>query len=71
MKALKITLLCGTLALFNSSCNQADCDKGGDPSTCICPAVIDPVCGCNDVTYENSCRAECAGITEYTEGECD
>ncbi len=29
-----------------------------------------PVCGCNDVTYLNSCVAENSGITEYVLGAC-
>jgi hypothetical protein len=39
-------------------------------SGCFCIEVYDPVCGCNNVTYSNSCHAECAGITEYTMGKC-
>lgn len=39
-------------------------------SDCICPTVVDPVCGCNNVTYGNSCEAECHGIDDYTPGVC-
>ena len=53
-----------------------DCEDGHqlcvavpDPD-CACYELYDPVCGCNDVTYSNSCYAECNGIDVYTPGAC-
>jgi hypothetical protein len=37
---------------------------------CMCTKQYDPVCGCNQKTYGNSCEAECNGITNYTKGAC-
>ena len=40
-----------------------------DPNV-ICPGVFDPVCGCDNVTYSNSCLAIAAGVTSFTSGDC-
>ncbi len=38
---------------------------------CIAPTVVDPVCGCDGFSYNNSTLAQCSGITSYTQGSCD
>ena len=43
------------------------CDNGAD---CNCPDNLEPVCGENDITYDNACLATCAGVS-YTSGECE
>ena len=50
----------------NNDCNEAfpDCNE----------AILEyysPVCGCNDITYPNWETAECYGILNYREGECE
>jgi hypothetical protein len=62
--------------------SEENCMQGCNPdTTCIdstiidlnvlCPAVVDPVCGCNGITYNNSCEAtNYGGVTEYTIGAC-
>ena len=44
-------------------------EPGREEGSCICPAIYQPVCA-NEKTYGNSCEAECAGITEFSKGEC-
>ena len=45
--------------------------KPGDDAPTICTADYRPVCGCNDVTYPNACRARAEGVQRFTEGRCD
>ncbi|MDR9398163.1 MAG: Kazal-type serine protease inhibitor family protein [Salibacter sp.] len=55
--------------LVSISCEKLCIEKRN--KDCACFTIYDPVCGCNDKTYSNSCKAECAGITEYSEGTCE
>jgi hypothetical protein len=62
--------------------SEDDCQTGCDGnSTCVdssqidltalCATVVDPVCGCNGITYNNSCEAiNYGGVTSYTTGPC-
>jgi len=37
----------------------------------FCPGVIDPVCGCDSVTYQNACQATYYyGVSSYYPGAC-
>ena len=62
-------LLLSTLVACKSS--QSNECREIAKENCMCTKQYDPVCGCNQKTYGNSCEAECNGITEYTKGACD
>ena len=55
-------------------CAMDSCDSG--LGTCeakpeMCPMVIDPVCGCNNKTYDNACLAANSGVNVDYKGNCE
>ena len=40
----------------------------GNSDECI--EIYDPVCGCNEITYSNTCYAAANGVLTWEKGEC-
>ena len=68
-KSLLTILVLLILNVTFTKCKKEKCKENID-SNCNCTKQYDPVCGCNDKTYGNSCEAECSGITNYKKGAC-
>jgi hypothetical protein len=37
----------------------------------LCPEIFQPVCGCDDKTYSNSCVAAASGVNVKADGQCE
>jgi|TARA_B110000263_G_scaffold233828_1_gene231030 hypothetical protein len=67
-----VTFLCLSFALFSCDSDETPetpCLADSNPDL-ICIEIYEPVCGCDDITYSNSCYAKRAGVVSWTEGEC-
>ena len=65
---MKKSIVATSLTLLALSFFQCKCDDDSS-NDCVCIEIYAPVCGDDGIVYDNSCYAECAGVT-YTDGFC-
>ena len=59
------------LAEWGCNNNEGCIDESKISDASTCTEEYQPVGGCNGLTYGEDSNAERAGVTEWTEGECD
>jgi hypothetical protein len=73
MKAIKYSSLL-FIAMFSmcesSSEISQDCIDPAKKTEIACYMIFKPVCGCDGVTYGNSCIAGASGVKSWTQGAC-
>ena len=82
MNIIGSILLATIMSILMFSCNKRTCqsipvignccvDSSLISDSAFCFSVYDPVCGCDGVTYGNSCVANFSGgVTSYVACEC-
>jgi hypothetical protein len=59
-----------TIAKANSN-SRTICMTSQPKEPQACQEKFDPVCGCNSVTYTNSCYAQNDGVLRWVGGTCE
>lgn len=69
VKQIRLSIIILGMAVLYG-CSKEDCreEKKDD---CLVTFELNPVCGCNGVTYDNPSFALCSGIDDYTMGACN
>jgi hypothetical protein len=57
-------------SLMSGACLNPAAEGTCKPKPTTCPDVSSPVCGCDGITYDNTCLASKAGVSVVGTGEC-
>lgn len=59
------------LTAFSSCGDTQSCvDINAVDTTMICTNEFNPVCGCDNITYQNQCLAQRSGVVAWIGGPC-
>ena len=70
MKNITVLLLAFLFISCDNEDSSTPCQLSEKDEDMACIEIYQPVCGCNNQTYSNSCYAVRDGVTSWSEGEC-
>jgi len=70
MKYAFVALFFAAVLSFSCKKTQSCIDTSKIDYTRFCGTTYDPVCGCDDFTYNNACEAERSGVVSWIGGPC-
>ena len=56
--------------MCNKDDKQTSCLMEPNSHDVVCMEIYEPVCGCDGITYSNTCYATARGVLTWKEGEC-